>query len=551
MALDRSVQAEYLGLTQEQYILLTQQAFWPRAYFSLTTGAPVSEAEYRARIGVRPTHEYFGYPTEAAMLDLDEQVKGGLTFVSAQLLPRTGVSYSELSDLLRTRYMNPAFPSGEAQRLTEAVRFRYRFLQGLVDTTSSDPRRRFRKLVDFLAKEQPTLGRDALYRWAHCWFDRIGGLIVLESPGTRWLPLHGYLAYWSDETLIRRWELHEDGSVTDVDGGAVVGRVTDAGLVADLTGAPFHPDGTLDVLDRAGELIGHVEQTGVMKDTNGKTLTWVTLDSCDLERVRLTHLDGTGVIPHEYGRLHRFIRLWRSTAWTIQETDQALSGLSANAGTRPPSPAAGTATSWVSTASPTTAPPARRARTRTIHPAHRSRSRRRSRSASWPSWSPCAGCWNVPDSPWIVCSVSGQTSVPVAIRPCTRGFSARTTCWRSIPSSGPTRTASCWTRQARSATTWPGCRLLLGLSGADITTLIEWRRLPDALTLASATVLYRHAVLARHLAGPDPGTRRDHRSVRRPVCRRSRGLDIPGGLAGRRGCRARVPAPRLRIARPR
>ncbi|WP_235826049.1 hypothetical protein [Candidatus Frankia alpina] len=90
VALDRACQAEYLGLTQEQYIHLARQAFWPREYFSLTTGAEVSEDDYLAKIGVRPVHEYYGYDFEAAMLDRDEGAASGLTFVAAQLLPRTG-----------------------------------------------------------------------------------------------------------------------------------------------------------------------------------------------------------------------------------------------------------------------------------------------------------------------------------------------------------------------------------------------------------------------------------------------------------------------------
>src|SRR5262249_24311617 len=47
-------------------------------------------------------------------------------------------------------------------------------------------------------------------------------------------------------------------------------------------------------------------------------------------KVRLTHLDGTVLTVDEYDRMQRFIRLWRKMGWSIDETDQALVGLSAN-----------------------------------------------------------------------------------------------------------------------------------------------------------------------------------------------------------------------------
>ena len=52
-------------------------------------------------------------------------------------------------------------------------------------------------------------------------------------------------------------------------------------------------------------------------------------DTCDLDKVRLTHLDGTALTVDEYDRIQRFIRLWRKMGWTIDETDKALIGLAA------------------------------------------------------------------------------------------------------------------------------------------------------------------------------------------------------------------------------
>ncbi|MGZ6540219.1 MAG: hypothetical protein ACXVEB_17720, partial [Bacteroidia bacterium] len=51
-------------------------------------------------------------------------------------------------------------------------------------------------------------------------------------------------------------------------------------------------------------------------------------DSCNLDRALLQHLDGTPLTVEEYDRIHRFIRLWRKLGWTMDETDQAIVGLS-------------------------------------------------------------------------------------------------------------------------------------------------------------------------------------------------------------------------------
>ena len=54
-------------------------------------------------------------------------------------------------------------------------------------------------------------------------------------------------------------------------------------------------------------------------------------DTCDLDKVRLTHLDGSALTPDEYDRLQRFIRLWHKLDWTMPETDLALIGTSSTA----------------------------------------------------------------------------------------------------------------------------------------------------------------------------------------------------------------------------
>ena len=149
---DRAVDAEFLGMTQEEYIILTKEAYWPKRYFEITQQTTYTDDEYRRNIGVRPVCEYYGYgiTTCADMPSACDDVlsaaedentgQKGLTFVKKQFLPRTGIRYMDLVELLKTQFINPNFPQGKALAILESIRFSYRFLQTLVDTTSKDPK---------------------------------------------------------------------------------------------------------------------------------------------------------------------------------------------------------------------------------------------------------------------------------------------------------------------------------------------------------------------------------------------------------------------------
>jgi hypothetical protein len=330
--LERAVDAEFLGLTQEEYIILTKEAFWPMHYFEITQKKDFTEDDYRQHIGVKHTYEYYGYSTKADMLSTDETQEKGLTFVKKQFLPRTGIQYVDLVELLKTRFINSGYPQGKALTLMESIRFSYRFLQTLVDTSSADPKVRFSKLIAFLEQYQPLVplidamlhpnpcqqqkpdwcmeSKD-LRNWVYCYFDTIGKLIVLESGEGPQLPIEGQL-FTDAEPQQLVGTLHKDGTITDKD-GKVIGNVT-------IDGQGLHAGDTED------------------------TASWLpSQDTCDLEKVRLMHLDGSVVTVDEYDRMQRFIRLWHKMAWTIDETDKALIGLS----TSPNGTTAGTSSDCV------------------------------------------------------------------------------------------------------------------------------------------------------------------------------------------------------------
>ncbi|MBP5973609.1 hypothetical protein HW132_12890 [Brasilonema sp. CT11] len=383
-ASDRAVDAEFLGMTQEEYIILTKQAFWEKRYFDITLKKTHTQAEYQHNIGVKPVHEYYGYKTEDEMLSTDETLKRGLTFVKKQFLPHTGIQYVDLVELLKTQFINPNYPQGKALTILESIRFSYRFLQTLVDPTdkTKPPQVRFAKLIQFLETFQPfvpllhamlhpdpcqqqklnwCLETKDLRRWVYCYFEKIGKLIVLESGEGPQLPIEGKLFKPQPQepepdpdpiiTLLPANELfvgtlHKDGTILDEKENPI-GKIAAtlgldenkrpvliAGPVTLTNGKSFVEQfGTdwLEIKNTASDetAIAYLSAEGLWKYRQEVRLHWTpTPDTCNLDKVRLTHLDGTPLEPDEYDRIHRFIRLWRKLGWTIDETDKALVGLS-------------------------------------------------------------------------------------------------------------------------------------------------------------------------------------------------------------------------------
>jgi DNA-binding transcriptional MerR regulator len=370
--IDRAVDAEFLGMTQEEYIILTHEAFWPKSYFDLTQNTVFSVTDYQQKIGVRQVCEYYGYVLTAKgtcdtdMLSTDETSQTGLTFVKKKFLPRTGIQYTDLVELLKTRFINPNFLLGQALAILESIRFSYRFLQTLVDTASADP---FAKLIDFLQQAKvwapaleallhpdpchqqqmkcDTISSEDLRLWVLCYFDRIGKLIVLESgQGPELIvtfrkskdfpyatvPLEGSLV--DSNSPATTYLIHSDGVISTNEGQKFAQVNVDLSVV-DMNGKPL--PGNFRVFTKInvsemwvatinnGKLSGAVEQS---------TVTWSAVrDTCELDPVRLRHLDGTPLVSEEYDRLQRFIRLWRKLGWTIDEVDKALAGYDANQST--------------------------------------------------------------------------------------------------------------------------------------------------------------------------------------------------------------------------
>lgn len=526
---DRAVDAEYLGLTQEEYVILTHEAFWPKAYFDLTQKSDLSPAEYAQYIGVRPVHEYYGYAAEADMLSVDETRGIGLTFVHRQLLPRTGVHYADLVEIVKTRFINPAYPTGEALIVMESIQASYRFLQTLVDTTTTDPKLRYAKLIAYLTSHRsvasgvttmlqangcggPTgsatkLTEAELTSWVECYFDRIGRLIVLDSNEGPRLTVAGDLHAGGDLTGIIG-ALRADGTMVGTH-GALIGTVTADVQAVDANNQPFttHYGDRISIQDSSGKTIGKVDREGfVYADPHGELLaTWVPpRDTCNLSLVRLTHLDGTALTVDEYDRLHRFIRLWRRLSWTVPQTDQALAALSTPVpGGTPDGPSCGfvglDAFQDDCTRIPTD------------------------------GGGDGDGCPDIPPQPDQIsaATIRGLTTISKLLTTTALPLDQLLCFWSDIPTSGerplyarlflthnlialdpvfqPDRHGNVLTGGAKLSEHQPVLLAALKLTAADVAAITTLRALPDALTLHTVSVIYRHTLLARllHVAIPE------------------------------------------------
>ena len=373
--LNRAVDAEYLGLTQEEYVILTKEAFVTKAYWDSQCDKEHLVTEYLDKIGVKPVHEYYGYETEEEMLSLDESKQLGLTFVKKQFLPRTGVEYTDLVDMLLTQFLNPNMPQGKARAIMESIQFSYRYLQSLVNESATSPDIKYKDLIEFLndpgdalptfkraenpckpKEEDPCLELTDIKRWVYCYFEQIGKIIVLENGAICKCPKGQF--FWFDRAgneSDHRHFLNETGNLWMDDGKYYLdencqvwaeGRVPDLdrdvreiiGHVNKNTGELILTKGTFEAIEEGGEIIlriGGEEYYNLVQDRFLHYRTRELLgcinspaaDNCDLDAVRLRHLDGSPLIVEEYDCFHRFIRLWRKLEWTIDETDKAIIGL--------------------------------------------------------------------------------------------------------------------------------------------------------------------------------------------------------------------------------
>ncbi len=87
---NRANDAEFLGMTEQEYIILTKEPFI------------INKKNSPAEIDLKPVHYYYGYKSDGAL-----QGNKGLMNIKDQFLKRTGIDYVNLVDLLQAAYINP------------------------------------------------------------------------------------------------------------------------------------------------------------------------------------------------------------------------------------------------------------------------------------------------------------------------------------------------------------------------------------------------------------------------------------------------------------
>ena len=211
---DRAVAAEYLGLSPDEYVIITRESLWSIGCSEFADNGVVIDVEdYRKDIGVLPSFAYWGYHDETELLSMNTAQKTGLAFVKAQFLVRSGLSYSETSDLLRTKFVNPMMATGKNKVLLDSIRFSYRFLQYITVGTVEESQKK-QLLAEFLSSTQPwvhyillqqipptgnplvapdeglpTFTQAEIKAWVTDCFDCLGKLVVLEAGEGKQLSL--------------------------------------------------------------------------------------------------------------------------------------------------------------------------------------------------------------------------------------------------------------------------------------------------------------------------------------------------------------------------
>ncbi|KAK4161538.1 hypothetical protein QBC43DRAFT_243388 [Cladorrhinum sp. PSN259] len=381
-AISYAVDSETLGLAQEEYHILTKNTFWPREFLQMFQDKPLTEDEYHRAIGLPETHDLWGYDTDEQLQATDPSTKTGLQFTKTQLLPRSGLLYADLIDILQTGSINPAIPTGKSSTIFTRIRQSYRFLKSLVDATQTTCDKRFGLLVEFLQRTTAGLFTadqgidDAVIRsWAVSQFEPAGNIIVLDNAaGGFRLSLSGFLLAintapgpdardMSDMTKPNR-DLATHGRVVDGDGveykSGVIGSLLPDGSIRDRNGAQMGQvlfDGVVCcgrsprwvnideqfpkliflvipetlVRDPVGVVKGHRLYHAMTADCPQDEVQWQSVagqtGSASLGNMRLVHLDGTVLTVDEWDKLYCFIRIWRKTGWSVSDIDRALIGL--------------------------------------------------------------------------------------------------------------------------------------------------------------------------------------------------------------------------------
>ncbi len=179
-----------------------------------------------------PVRQFYGYDTDNVVRNNTQKLWKDWLADVLEFLPRTGIAYTDLVELLKTRFINPAYPQGEALDLFQRIPFSFATLTALVQNHFANPDPKI-----LVALEQAKIKLQELIDWSHVNFPKVAEVIVLDAPdskcdleGTRLQYLDGRLlddpALSKLHRFIRLWR-KLGWSLTDLDRALVALQTAD------------------------------------------------------------------------------------------------------------------------------------------------------------------------------------------------------------------------------------------------------------------------------------------------------------------------------------
>jgi hypothetical protein len=177
----RALAAEFLGISAEEFAILTGQRFDP------------SEKQLK-----HPASEYFGYhggsSTHHAAQSHDGNWMSEVTN-AATFLQRTGIHYSELLALVSTRFISPNQPTGAAKELLERIPVARSSLVELLQSNLAHP------VEAMVAIESVGITARDLDSLSGPNFEKIRKMVVIEDEGNSCDPASMKLLHFDGSTL--------------------------------------------------------------------------------------------------------------------------------------------------------------------------------------------------------------------------------------------------------------------------------------------------------------------------------------------------------------
>jgi len=343
--IDNALCAEYLNLSEEEYVIISKEGFANKEWYELQNSSTLTEGKYQDIVGVKPLHDYYFTSDDSTLLSELKQLE-------KQFMPRTGLSYVETVDLLNTFYINPYQPLAEVQNILKQINLPYRFLQQLVNHKAKSISAKYKDVISVIHtmhnllqlyynqnpdpcsdshKQLECLNKCDIEKWVYYYFEKIGKLIVLDGGEAFRFKYPGKLVGIKDRKT--GFQIDEDGDIIN-DSGEVIGKVHLNNQVEwyvriDRKYVYYLINGTSTVgaigFPRDGK---HWEFKHI--DSKENPISFKLYETCDISNVTLQHLDGTPLENPEWDKIHRFIRLWRKLGWKMSELDSAILGSNSN-----------------------------------------------------------------------------------------------------------------------------------------------------------------------------------------------------------------------------